>query len=305
MRHLVVGGAADHLGLQAGQGLLVDRVFQRARAEHVHRQVVDLVGLDRFGAVFLHRVFDQRRVEVGDEQLGAAFLQQLHVFHADVAQALHGEAVLADLLVAELAVQRCHQALQGAIGGERGRIAGTAVHLVHAHHVFGLAVDVLHVVDVGPHVFGGDVAAAQRIHVAAEAAEQHLGLVHGAVADDHGLAAADVQAGQGVLVGHRAAQPQRVVQRQRAVGIGPHAHAAQRRAQHGAVDGDDGLQPGIRVVAEDDLFVAGSVEGFEDHGWAPVRGWGRRGLAFTANGLSEKKKATFPEHGRGRRRAAV
>jgi hypothetical protein len=27
-------------------------------------------------------------------------------------------------------------------------------------------------------------------------------------------------------------------------------------------------------VAEDDLFVARGVEGFEDHGWAPVRGWG-------------------------------
>ena len=47
------------------------------------------------------------------------------------------------------------------------------------------------------------------------------------------------------------------------------------------------------------------AEDVPDIGVQRQRGWGRRGLAFTANGLSEKKKATFPEHGRGRRRAAV
>ncbi len=78
-----------------------------------------------------------------------------------MAQALHGKTVLADFLVAELAVEGGHQALQRAVGGEWGGIARAAVDLVHADHVFGLAVDVLHVVDIGTDVLGGDVAATQ------------------------------------------------------------------------------------------------------------------------------------------------
>ncbi len=103
----------------------------------------------------------QLLVEVGHVQLGAAFLEQLDVLHADVAQALHRVAVLADFLVAELAVERGHQRLQRAVGGEGGRIARAAVHLVHADHVLGLPVHVLHVTHVGAHVLGGDVAPAQ------------------------------------------------------------------------------------------------------------------------------------------------
>ncbi|MDQ1094019.1 hypothetical protein QE400_003432 [Xanthomonas sacchari] len=254
---LVVGGAADDLDLQPRQLGLVERAFQGARRQHVGGDVVDLVRGHRFGTVFGHRARDQRRVQVGHVQLGAAFLEQLHQLHADVAQALHGDAGLADLLMAELALQRGHQRLQRAVGGERGRIAGAAMHLVHAGDVLGLQVDLLHVVDVGADVLGGDVAAAQRIDVAAEGAEQRFGLVALRVADDHRLAAADVEPGQRVLVGHGAAEPQRVLQRRFGVGVGAHAHAAQRRAEYGVVDGDDRLQSHVAVVAEDDLFVAG------------------------------------------------
>jgi hypothetical protein len=148
------------------------------------------------------------------------------------------------------------------------------VHLVHAGHVLGLAVHVFHVVDVDADVFGGDVAAAQRFDELAERAEQRFALVLRRVADDHGLAAADVQARHRVLVGHAAREAQHVVQR---VGLGlvrPHARAAQRGAEHGVVDGDDGLQARILVVAEHDLLVAVGVEGFENH-----RGSGRRPFA--------------------------
>ena len=137
--------------------------------------------------------------------------------------------------------------------------------LVHAGHVLGLAVDVLHVVDVDADVLGGDVAAAQRFHELAERAEQRLGLVGGGVADDHRLAAADVQAGDRVLVGHAAAQAQHVVEGFRLALVRPHAGAAQGRTQHGVVDGDDRLQACVLVVAEHDLLMAVGVEGFEDH----------------------------------------
>src|SRR5690606_14412949 len=90
--------------------------------------------------------------------------------------------------------------------------------------------------------------------------------------DDHRLAAADVQAGDRVLVGHAARQAQDVVQRLLLGLVRPHAGAAQRRAQHGVVDRDDGLQARVLVVAEDDLFVAEGVQLFEDHRQTPLHG---------------------------------
>ena len=263
---LVVGGTADDLGLEPVQLLHADGAFHRAGREHVRGDVVDGIGLDRLAAVLGDRALHQHRVQVGHVELGAAFAQQLHQFHADVAKALHGDADLAHFLVAELAVDRGHQRLQRTVGGERGRVAGAAMDLVHAGDIAGLQVDLLHVVDVAADVFGGDVAPAQRLDLAAEGAEQHLALVGARVADDDRLAAADVQPGQRVLVGHGAAQPQHVAQGVVAVGVGAHAHAAQGRAQGGVVDGDDRFQAGIAVVAEHDLFVAGSGEGFEKHG---------------------------------------
>ena len=70
--------------------------------------------------------------------------------------------------------------------------------------------DDVHVLAVGADVARGDVPAAQRLDEAAVGAQQRLGLQRGGVADDDGLAAAVVQAGQRVLVGHRAGQVQRV-----------------------------------------------------------------------------------------------
>ena len=262
-RQLVVGSAADDLGLDPRQRVGVDRAFQRTRCEHIGVHFVDLVRLDRLGAEIADCTINQRTVQVGDIQLGAAVTQQFHQFHADVAQALHRDAGLAYFLMAELEAHRRHQCLQCAVGRERRRIAGATMDLVHAGHELALQVDVLHVVDVGANVLGGDVAAAQRIDVAAEGAEQYLGLVRLRIADDHRLAAAHVEPGQRILVGHRPAQPQHIGQRLVGAGVRAHAHAAQGGAQGGVVDGDDRLQAGIVVVAEHHLFVAGGGEGFE------------------------------------------
>ncbi len=224
---------------------------------------MDLVRLDRFSAEVADRTVNQRAVQVGDIQLGTAVTQQLHQFHPDVTQALHRDAGLAHFLMAELEAHRRHQRLKRAVGGERGRITGAAMDLVHAGHELALQVDVLHVVDIGADVLGGDVASAQRIDIATEGTEQHLGLVRFGVADDHRLAATDVEAGQCILVGHRPAQAQRIGQRLVGAGVRTHAHAAQGRAKGGVVDGDDRLQAGVVVVAEHHLFVAGGGEGFE------------------------------------------
>ncbi len=103
--------------------------------------------------------------------------------------------------------------------------------------------DDVHVLAVGADVARGDVAAAQRLDEAAVRAEQRLGLVRGGIADDHGLAAAVVQAGHRVLVGHRAGQVQHVGQGRVLVRVGVEAGPAERGAERGRVDGDDGPQP--------------------------------------------------------------
>ncbi|MBL0029242.1 MAG: hypothetical protein IPO95_09290 [Rhodanobacteraceae bacterium] len=208
----------------------------------------------------------ERLVDVGDEDLGAAFLQQLHVFQADVADALHGIGILAHVFVAELGVQRRHQALQGAVGGERRGVARAAMDLVHAGNEIGLLEHPFHVVDVDADVFGRDVAAVQRVDEAAEGAEQRFRLVLGRITDDHALAAAEVQARDRGFVGHAARQAQHIVQGVLLGLVRPHAQSAQRRAEHGVVDRDDRLETGVLVVAEDDFLVTRGRERFENHG---------------------------------------
>src|SRR5574337_1107949 len=220
---LVVRRAADDLRFQARQRFFVHRAAKRARGINVGVDVVDFVQANRGAAEFVDRALDQFRVDVGDEDLGALFAQQLDEFHADVAGALHGEAALADVFFAVFGVQRGHQALQRAIGGEWRRIARDAVHLVHAGDEFGFAEHPFHVVDVDADVLGGDVAAVERIDETTERTEQSLGLVLGRIADDHRLAAADVQAGYRVLVSHSARQAQHVVQRFLLALVRPHA----------------------------------------------------------------------------------
>ena len=106
-------------------------------------------------------------------------------------------------------------------------------------------------------VAGGVVAAVQRLHEAAVGAQQRLGLEPGRVADDDGLAAAEVEAGQRRLVGHPAGEVEHVVEGVLLGGVGVEAGAAEGRAEGGGVDRDDRPEPGRLVVAEDDLLVAG------------------------------------------------
>ena len=80
-------------------------------------------------------------------------------------------------------------------------------------------------------------------------------MCRGRVADDDRLAAAVVQAGQRVLVGHGAGQVEHVGQGRVLARVGVEPGSAQRRAERGGVDGDDGPQAALRVLAEDDLLV--------------------------------------------------
>src|SRR5690625_3262728 len=259
---LVVGRAAHNLELEAGNGVFVDDGAQGRGREYIGLDVVDVFNTDGFTAQLDGRI-DGVFVDVGDKHLGIFGAQQLDELHADMPGALHRVGILADAFIAELFLQAGANALQNPIGGEGGRVARSAVHLVNTHHVAGFLEDIFHVVDVDADILGGDVAAVERFNELAHGAEQRFGLVLTGVADDDGLAAAQVEAGYGRLVGHALGQAQNVFQRFLLAGIGPHAHAAQGGPQRGVVNGNDGLEPGVLVVAEDDLLVLAGVHGFK------------------------------------------
>jgi hypothetical protein len=76
------------------------------------------------------------------------------------------------------------------------------------------------------------------------------------VGDDDRLAAAEVEAGHGTLVGHPARKAQHVAQRGIGVLVLPHAGAAERGAERGVVDRDDAEVAARRFMGEDHLLVA-------------------------------------------------
>ena len=100
-------------------------------------------------------------------------------------------------------------ALEDAVGGEHRGVAAAAVGLRAPVREPGLPGDDVEVGVVRADVARGQVAAAQRLDEPAVGAQQRLGLVGARVADDHGLAAAEVEPGEAVLVGHRPRERER------------------------------------------------------------------------------------------------
>ena len=147
---------------------------------------------------------------------------------------------------------------------------------------------------VGADVAGGDVAAAERLDEAAVGAQQLGGLVAVRVADDDRLAAAVVEAGDGVLAGHRARQAQHVGERLVGGGVGVEAGAAQARPERGVVQGDDRPQPGLGVGAEGDLLVAGEVDEVGGHGVLLVLGRCLNAIPAAARAAAGRRSRARP-----------
>ena len=122
-------------------------------------------------------------------------------------------------------------------------------------HEAALLGDDVHVLGVGAHVAGGVVAAVQRLHEAAVGAQQGGGLVGERVTDDDRLAAAEVEAGHGRLVGHPPGEVEHVTQGVGVAAVGVEAGATERRAAGGGVDRDQRAEAAALVGAGDDLFV--------------------------------------------------
>ncbi len=150
----------------------------------------------------------------------------------------------------------------------------------------------LEIGDLGADILGRDIPAAERIHEAAVRAEELRRLVGRGIADDHGLAAAQVEARRGRLVGHVAGEPQHVGNRLVLGCERPHARAAERGAERRIVDRDDGREARIPKLAEDHLLVIIGPHLFEDlrHRRMPIahRASFVKGIEAHAGGYMER-----------------
>src|SRR5882672_11197348 len=99
---------------------------------------------------------------------------------------------------------------------------------MHAEYMRRFFADAIHVIDVRADVVGHDEAPAERIDEAAEGPQHRLALVFFRIADDHGLAAPEIEARERRLVGHGARTLERIALGVRLPRIGPHAQTAER-----------------------------------------------------------------------------
>src|SRR3954452_6871169 len=114
----------------------------------------------------------------------------------------------------------------------------------------------IHVVERRADVFAGQVLAAERIDEAPECPKQHLpAFAPLGLADHDDLAAAEVDARRGVLVGHPLAQPQCVFHRCEVVAVLPHPATTCGRAEHRRMDGQHRSQADVFVLEEQHLLV--------------------------------------------------
>src|SRR5205814_5286481 len=136
---------------------------------------------------------------------------------------------------------------EDAVRRDRRRVAGPAgqpADVIRFH------VDVVHVGRTRADVLRRDVAAAEALDEAPMRAEDHFAKRRFVVADDDRLTAAEIQTGDGVLVGHATRETQRVDDRLFVRAVAPEARSAERGTEDGAMNGDDAAVSRRRILAE-------------------------------------------------------
>ena len=119
-----------------------------------------------------------------------------------MAEALNGDGLVGEGVGAPLFEGGGLHAEVDAEAGHDGGLAAAAIFDGETDDVVGLLGDVDHVLGGCADVLSDDELAAEGFDGASEAAEEGFGLVGAGVGDDEGLAAAEVESGEGGLVGH-------------------------------------------------------------------------------------------------------
>ncbi len=267
---LVVGGPGDHWCAQHLQRLFVKDAAHGAGGEHIDVEAVDVLRTNHVGVQFIHGLLHVGVEDVCHPQFGTGRLEMACQAQADMADALDRHLEPGEIVTSEpMPHRRLEPDEHAERGGRRGVAAGDAAIQGGAwrcaHHMAGALGEGLHLGITRARVGGGDVAPAEAVDEIAHGVQQRLALARVRIADDHRLAAAQRQAGQGGFERHPARQAQHVAQGVVVIGVGEHPATAQRRAESRVVDGDDGLETRCLVVAEDHLFVAVEI-GMREYG---------------------------------------
>ena len=314
--------AAPAIALQrsAGHRVVVEDAAERARRDQVdlggqRRQRVGPLRVQALGQLALGLV------DVGDDELGAALVQQLGQAAADAAEADHGDAAPADVLGA---VQALERRPDGDLAADRGPRARVAAARRQPGDVLGPGGDDLHVGLARADVLRGQVVPAERLDRVPEVLQDGLAALRRErrlvrAQHDHALAAAERQAGDGGLERHRAREPQDVAHGRARVVVGPHPAPAQRGPAGGRVDGDHREQAGPASAPDQQRFVcerlgivhalslAAAVAGGGDAAGGAARAGrrdARRGAAASGAGRGGARRGAGGERGRGGVRAA-
>ncbi len=261
LQQLVVGGARDYLDLQLRDRIIVDDPAERARREDVRFHAVDLIGLHGARTEIVHHALHALGVDVGHHELRARLVQLPGQIVAHVPRALHRDGLAGERIGAPVEASRRLHRPEDTVRRHRRRVARLARE---AGDVVGFHVHELHVARARAHVLRRDVPATLHFHEPAVCAEDHLARLRAVVADDHGLAATEVQPRDGVLVSHPPRQSQRVDNGLFIGGVAPEARPAERGAERGAVYGDDPSVSRRRIAAEHELLVPHLGDPIED-----------------------------------------
>ena len=240
---LVVGRTGHRRAAQLHHALPGQDRAQAARREDIAGRTHQCFGGHRLRVELLHRQLHPALVVIADQQLGTRRMQLFGQGIADIAQPLHRHPQALQVVAA----QACHR--RGANAGEHahGRMRRGVAGAGGAGDMPSRLGDAVHVEGRGTAVGGGDVAAFEGIDETPERLEQRRAVFHMGIADDHRLAAAQWQAGQGRLVGHALGQADGVGHGAVVIRVGQVTTAAQCRAQALVMDGDHRLEPGERI----------------------------------------------------------
>ena len=183
----------------------------------------------RDSRLLVHDPVDGGLVDVRDDHGGTVLDEVVHEMAPDLAHAGDADRAPRQGRRAPRHLGGSAHALEDAQRRQHGGIPGATVSDGAAGHVVAFPGDVVHVLGEGPDVARRVVPTAEGLHEPPVGAQERLALDLRRVADDDGLAAAQVEAGEGGLVRHALREVEHVAQGVPLVGVRVEAGAAQAR----------------------------------------------------------------------------
>ena len=256
---MVVGRTADREAAEGGDGLGGEDAAEGVGGEQVAGGAEGVVEQDGFrapvaGAQLVGELGCCVGADVGDAELRARVGEAAGDLRADFAEADDDDSASGEAAVSVERFEGGAHAGEDGGGGEGGGVAAAPERGGESEDVGCPGVELVDFGGGGADIGGGDEAPADLVEELGVGAELGVGL-GGVVADHDGLAAAELETGDGGLFGHGGGEAERVVERGVAVGVGLPAGTADGGAEGGGVDGGYGVEVGLGIAPEEDFLV--------------------------------------------------